>query len=462
MDKRLRSADFRYYRSKRNSTFNYDWAQQPIRYQPPEVIQVRRKSTNPVLEAGNRNRRPSRLKSLPREAKTPEKEDKRPSKLLQFVWIIVCSTGLFVHAYLTTREYLLYKTTTQVSISLPKAIRPPAISFCHDLVSSIDPEMLTEERRMLYQSNNCSFELRQGENCSSIPLGYNMFDLMTHITRNLSMNSTFEKNAFSIDIYYKLGYKCSKISRKMNKTVFLTSGEMDHIEIFPGRVVYSLEFNVLPTVLLMTAHDSDKLSYSREGNTVATLFDYAEPNAIYVTYDEIETAFLQYPFESGCVPYRKLGKYKSRGDCIERCYELRFEAKYNVDDGFITTDNYSEVKYNEIKPDYDRDIDNECDKICHLNCITREYFISIVEKYRLNFTDRDNDSVEREQGWIQTSFTFLSSRPYFTVALLPATDINSFIIFIASISGLWLGCSLHGTVASLYVAVKSIGRVNCN
>lgn len=462
MDKRLRSADFRYYRSKRNSTFNYDWALQPIRYQPPEVIQIKRKSTNAVLETRYANRRPSRLKSLPRGTKTPEKQDKRPSKLLQFVWIIICSTGLFVHVYLTTKEYLQYKTTTQVSISLPKAIRPPAISFCYDLVSSIDPQMLTEEQRILYQSNNCSFELRQGKKCSSIPLGYNMFDLMTNITRNLSMISTFGKNAFSIDIYYKLGYKCSKISRKMNETIFLTSGEMDNLEIFPGRVVYSLEFNVIPIVLFMTAHDSDKLSYSREGNTVATLFDYSEPNAIYVTYDEVETTFLQYPFESNCLPYREPGKYKSRGNCIEKCYELKFEAKHNVDDRFITTDNYSEVKYNEIKPDYDRDIDNECDKICHLNCITREYFISIIEKYRLNFTDRYHDLVEGEQGWIQTLFTFLSSRPYSKVVLLPATDINSFIIFIASISGLWLGCSLHGTVASLYVAVKSIGHVNCS
>lgn len=364
--------------------------------------------------------------------------------------MITCSFGLFIHGYLNTKDYLQYKVRSQVSISLPKSLKPPAISFCQSLSYLIIPEKLKDVEMKDYVNHNCSNPyVSDGHHCQDILHNYSMSDIMNLMTTNYSYHAMREVET---ENYYKLGHKCTKFARIMINQERLTSGDMDKLEIFPGRLVHYLIFALNPSFISLIVHDSDKLSYSREGNILLTFIAPQEPNAMITTYDEIETTYLRSPFESDCVSYEKIGAFVTRGDCFEKCYERKYDSNFQYKDGFITTTDYTQVGSMSSNSKYNREIDMECDKLCKFDCKTREYFISIVEKYTYhnhNFTFPKDD----RQSYF---FNLLSSRPFFSVILLPSTDFNSYIIFMASIAGLWLGSSLYGSVINAHSFVIKV------
>lgn len=189
--------------------------------------------------------------------------------------------------------------------------------------------------------------------------------------------------------------------------------------------------------MAMYIHPADKLSHVRDGNARYLQYKRMEENYVQITYEYIESHLLPQPFQSDCLDYNKT-RYESRGDCLERCYEANYYTKRNEPAGVISTRNYSEVTLRRIAVlKYDDIIDNKCYLSCRIGCTTIDY-VSIINSqfYVSGFAN-------------EFSIPVMSTRPYFTVTSIQAFDFSNFIIFIASITGLWLGWSFYGTVVQV-------------
>ena len=215
-------------------------------------------------------------------------------------------------------------------------------------------------------------------------------------------------------------------------------GEMDSMEpIFSNLMEIWFDYllsklNLRFIHIKFFIHPENQLSHLREGNGI--LFRYALKNQNYfrVTYDYIESTYLRAPFFPKCADYYA---HKSRGNCVERCYEHDYEKKYNLNPGVLSTRNYSEVKLRKTRfISYDHDLDIVCSKRCRISCQTIDYVSSIVNVF-------SSDEIPNT-----IAIPVASTRPYVGVYSVSKFSLSDFIIYIASITSLWLGASLYGTI----------------
>ena len=364
---------------------------------------------------------------------------------------MICQTAF------TTKEYLDFETTTQVSISTPLEIIPPALSVCFSPTEIFMADRLDKKERKHFDDANCGDETRITNQSECYRILHNLKEstLFTNLTINLTDATTFlsleDKTNEMIVEYYKLGLKCIKLSRFKDTDKLLTAGEMDDMKPYPGKLLLVATFNrsviINPTLTLAIAvHESSKLSHFREGNMILAIVKTSVQNLFLFDFEDIKSKFLRHPFESNCIDYSKL-RYESRSDCIEHCYDNDMRTKYNIK-GFMTTSNFNQLNFpiSEHKPDVDSD--KKCNEQCRKDCTTIEYFTNPLEKY-----------------WIQAielKFRLLlfSTRPSTSIVMIAAFDLNSYIIYIASIAGLWFGCCIFITVNDLikilFVAVNML------
>ena len=95
----------------------------------------------------------------------------------------------------------------------------------------------------------------------------------------------------------------------------------------------------------------------------------------------IESKNLPAPYRTKCFTYGGT-KFKSRGDCIECCYEELYRSKHGLHNGLITTANHENISLNsKWKMIYDKAIDFSCHAKCPIKCETPNYFAISVSDY---------------------------------------------------------------------------------
>ena len=188
--------------------------------------------------------------------------------------------------------------------------------------------------------------------------------------------------------------------------------------------------------LALYIHEENKLSHLRGGNALFIRYKSNEENYFRVTYDYVESHILKKPFFTDCIDY-KVTMFQSRGDCLERCYEINHVKKYRENYGLISTANYSEIKLSIPNVKYDHEIDKNCYNGCKSGCETIDYVSAIVKSSR--FEELPNIF----------AIPIAATQPYIYVNVISAFNFNNYVIYMASIASLWLGWSLYGTTTDI-------------
>ena len=381
----------------------------------------------------------------------------KPSLKFRIFWFLVCSFGLCYHLYAITTGYLKYDTNSEVIISSPLHIVPPSVSICaapHELLKeeSFPPEVMKQ-----FQEANCdeTTKIANSYQCGAFIENFYLSEIFMNKTISL-VDMIFDipklpRNEEKLE-YYMHGLKCVKLSRFKNRTIQLSAGQMDKMKPVPGKQVIAAVFQKTRRTnqtlnLHITLHDSSKLAHFREGNMLVVITDTTERNLFLLDYEDIESRLLKAPFSSNCYGYPRHG-FESKSDCIEKCYEGTLRGR-GIPAGFMATTDFGELNFKmkeHIFHEPDHKVDDQCTELCPNSCVRKEHFLSVLERYGI--------VVLKDMILI----LIYSTRPSTLVVMQASFSVHSFIIYAASIAGLWFGCSLFITITDILCLISSIVR----
>lgn len=335
-------------------------------------------------------------------------------------------------------EYLSYRTSTKVSVHVPDSFRPPALSLCVPLWEIFNVNALDESDRQrvskIWDYHKINEEVTK--TISKYSMKFFMENL-TYSARDL------ESSLHAVE-YYKHDFKCTKYSKFENADIKIEIGDVDKVSSFMNEMMsVSLNHkfknhNVSFIEAALFFHDSRHLAHLRSGNILWMIGEEGNNNFHIVTYDQFETKNLPSPFFTHCVPYEG-SKFSCYGDCFEHCYEKKYHLTHGINYGLITSASYQNITI-KAKPNmiYDREIDLWCKAKCHTPCEAVFHYSVSIGSYHIS---------SKSDIWMHFQLTV--SRPFTKVTLIESFDLNSYIIFMASAAGLWLGCSLFVTVGDI-------------
>ena len=377
---------------------------------------------------------------------------KNSGKCFKFVWLSLCLIGVIYHLYDTTSDFLKYPTGSQVTITNQKEFLPPAMSVCFNYYEIIIPESLSPEARKIWHKEQCYIfrSYKYLPQCTQILGNITYSEMLKNKTVNIAdimMNFPgIYAPAREFTEYFRLGQKCVKLALFKDKRKLLSLSDMDDLSGDSPVILqayFNVAFRTFPKLhSRIGIHNSHTLFRLRKGSSFEVTAEDKGDNYFRVDSQLIESRYLKYPFESNCADYD--GKeYESRSECFELCYGGR-EGRSNDQHGFITTDNYDLLKYEMFygKNEKDKNLENECYKKCRTDCTTTRYHGSLMSKFALEGFD----------GLFGISL--FSSYPSIRVVMIPSFGLTSFIIFAASVTSLWFGCSI-------FVTVRDVSRCCC-
>lgn len=377
---------------------------------------------------------------------TSQATTSKTSSIVKIFWFIVCAICFTYHYASTTQRYLAYETMTLVTMTFPRTISPPSISLCFDPLEIINEETLNDEQEKLFVENECYLaagnEFPKFLTCiSKILMRMKASELFSNHTlrlQDISLEPTEfpDQNRMEDGIeFFKVGLKCFKRSRFKSSSRKLSNAQLDFMRPIPGRKVLDAIYNhsirsdkdLITSIVL---HEPDKLSHFRENNELFITIN-RKKNLFFIDYEAIESRYLKSPFETNCIDYGTT-EFESYGDCFEHCYQQH-------DEGFITTSDPGKLDFNmSISNNFlpNEDLDSSCSDKCRRDCITKDFYLSLLNVYGIESL---GDSYR---------IIVFSSRPKMTITMIGVFDIQSYIIYIASILSLWFGCCIHETVTN--------------
>ena len=393
--------------------------------------------------------------TIPRIETTTKVINRKPNlhSQMKCLWTLTCSIGIVCHLCDTTQRYLSYETTSQVSITIPGNILPPGISACFDLNEITLESTLDPSEREIYSRARCSMLTSGVSNktvCRYLMENILLSDILSSktIKANDFITEPWQKGMkLEIEMeYYSMRFKCFKLARFKDSKREVSSSDLDQL-MNPYRKVLEAVFNRSFRIdtrmaFAISIHESGKLRHFRNSNTLTLSTIVKEKNLFNLDYEEVISHYLPAPFHSACENYEE-SKFESKSHCFEECYG-GYNGNAHGKSGFITTANYSILNYTvTYYPEIDSIRDQKCNKICHSDCITKNYYGSIAEEYGYPVLDP------------KFMIRLFSSRPSTVIVLMASFNFDSFIVFCGSILGLWFGFSIYISITDIVIVTFS-------
>ena len=196
-------------------------------------------------------------------------------------------------------------------------------------------------------------------------------------------------------------------------------------------------------------------TFPRGEVTLPVVANLSKALTFVVTYIRIETHYLPSPYDHKCQDY-SLTKFDSRMDCISSCVRLQLIKSHNamVNDDLLTKsgtevkDKFRSMKRHFVSPfeEYVVDLEAPCSAKCGRDCITRTFYTTLSETSPY--------SVETDQYHIFEVNTRFEN-PETSVKFVPRLDFQAYVIYIASVFGIWFSASIYHLGVDMISSLRS-------
>ena len=400
-----------------------------------------------------------------------EEHHKNIERILNTLLFIVCFLFLTAHIMFTCGQYLTYAVTAQVTVEYDEFFDPPAVSYCFTFVNSRDTEafppgdpcrgVFTYVRNpTMYVS--CLTQIKKNR--------WNMFKSLMDIQKTIISISLKSHNESSKTVTIK---EKEKLDPLINRFIFRTSWNCIRVQ-FPTEAIKSrLRMNMVkeytPTddmgrfmtidgirtmfnefkagnfsadAVLVIIHEPETFPRGYWEQVLFSQFTSTFEKKSY-TFQITRTKYLPAPFFSKCTDLYKADidhldevrakkdRIESQAHCIEKCLIGRMNklAGKKMLPPFETFTDEKEMEGGSINDSLSKVVmakyyDN-CHKSCPYECNTMIYAPVLSQNARDLPTKYE--------------ISVMNRNPTMSVEFNPKLSFYEFLIYIASVGGLWFG-----------------------
>ena len=182
-------------------------------------------------------------------------------------------------------------------------------------------------------------------------------------------------------------------------------------------------------------------TFPRGDVTLPVVANLSKAVSFVITYTRIETHYLAAPYVHKCRDYTAFPD--SRVHCISACIRRQTLQLHNAvpADHLLTSASMHYLKLGQknssfVSPDEDfvRMHELACSGDCSLGCITKTFYTTLSEA-SLSSTDASGS------GTFDVTTRF--ENPETSVKFIPRLDLQAYVIYVASVFGIWFSASIY-------------------
>ena len=380
-------------------------------------------------------------------------------KRVKTYWTVVCLIGLVVHNSLTFNDYFKYFVTSEVRIEMEDEFIPPALSFCLYTVSLRIPGNFPA--RSPCRSNSTAYDFNMAICGSQLSFKFSLSELYYHLSIDLFDRiypiqvkniqgrlrpiGNYGNRSFAFKYFkkfYSSNRQCLRYRVFEDPSQALSLRKISHLTSME-RYYASISFNMSglyddePQISIYI-HESSTFPRGYEIYSLRTKIMKENPTdrKKILHYKKFITKYLHAPYFSKCVDYNSK-KLESRDHCIDVCtleLLMRNHPKHTFSHLLLT-----EIQFNDSRRFLNNhslmyEYNDMCRIQCPLNCQTIMYQPIMASELRSSgFGNLFSLTLEHMEA--TTSIRFSGK-----VSLL------ELIIYIASITSLWIGFSVMNSI----------------
>ena len=398
------------------------------------------------------------------EEKTQKNLKSSPKRPLFCVFL--CLIGMLLQSFQMTLVYFNYEVISTTLMEFESKFIMPAASICYGVNHIRIPTMFPEGhpcRGPLTENNYSRMGVHdhRKKECERILLfNHSYTEVFNNLTWNLkNMFISYTKfirrihwwdeikatdpgnNPERFSSFYKPPKKCIKVSwdenMKFNTLNSTYSHAIMHIEAFRDDPIHNdripwKRHGPISMAAPLDFYLHDPRSYPKGHDTPCYIMDYN--GQLLLTYHVYQIEYLPAPFRFNCLDYQTI-EGSRREDCIEGCMRNMNPKELSIQYTFVEIPvNDSRILVN--NPDkYNKEYD-KCSRRCPLSCYTDLY-------------DSSENLVARP--WSHPLFMIGHDQMSFKTKFKQKLPLVEFILYIASILGLWIGFSVYD---SIFIVLK--------
>lgn len=339
-------------------------------------------------------------------------KSKRYHRYAKHVISLLLATALIYHVYHTCNLFLLRQVVTKTRIEQPLTFQAPTFSVCF-LTCGIYNGSGTCDRH--FMANASVRHLNR--------VTYGSSQLIQRIdVLDTNSNRFVRVTEFDISTYYVSNLKC--LSMRLMKGIDLKSAIIIREKILEKmsylKITISTMNNTVKNAYLYFHKHGTSVPYIDEDNSIDL---YSRKDA-YVGYTIVETMLLPLPYRTNCYTYKT-----SRKNCIELCVQRETRLEFNASKlQLVRFRNDTYHTSEEAELGYDKIMLKCSTHVCvNHDCTSQTYKPAVKGYYR---------------GTEHIKVSFVPPDMEYLSEYIPKLSFLDFVVYLGSISGLWLDLNL--------------------
>ena len=380
-------------------------------------------------------------------------------RIIKTVWFLICLIGIIVQNTYVTIDYFEYPTTSQVLFETEEKFVPPAFSLCF-LIRHVRDKSSFDEGHLCHRGNLTHEEVSLCHRLMLFkhPIHETFFnktlDLLNLIFGtdesetwiNMNISRDFLKAYYDQFLMDQL--KCIRFHGNPDHGSVLSTDTMTRLSTYKIYSGFGLKIqSELVTNEFLAMYTSHTAGSYPRGIWIKLKEVDHKSALIIVSFTKHQTEYLPAPYFSKCRNYFP-DQIESPDHCLQICMQAMI-AKFIHPDATAPqfSLNEDDIKknrnlfYSELLAPSGTKGNNtlvefkwNCLAKCPNNCSTKVYDTIQVAQY-LNMMKNDS-------GYLKYQFGFENKYPATHVKFSPKTSLLEYMIYVASVCGLWIGISL--------------------
>ena len=388
------------------------------------------------------------------------------NKIISAIWFFLCLTGIIVQNIFVTIEYFKYPAVSEVLFETEENFVPPAFSLCMALTEIRKTQAFPEGHPCRHDNflKNSSLFDRYFDCQESIHYNYSLREQLNNITEDISpfhikvsssngsmadYGSGYFPMEEHIDPYLWDGAKCYRLRVNPDDGFIVSSDHLTRLTKYNNwfaSIRGEVSKSEIETSFAYLLHDPRTYPRGVWTDLNAASLSSQLFNLRMLSYLKHQTEYLPPPFFSKCQNYTK-DHIESLEHCLQNCMQEiihRKFGKYKTAVQFTLNQNdlkdhnyYYEKSLHEgtkQEEEYSSEIvefKENCSHQCPVDCVTKSYQSIVVAELKI------------DQGHYM--FLIENKFPATHVKFSPKTSFLEYMIYVASVCGMWFGVCVYDT-----------------